>query len=185
MWTIFKSLYWIWYNIASGLCFGFLASRHEILALRPGIEPAPPALEGEVLTTGLPGKSLVNSSEAEGTRQRFLGRAALGLGFDVRIGIYFCVSLVAQMVKNLLAMQETQGWSPGREGPLEKEMATYSSILVWRIPWTEVPGRLQSTGLQRDGHSWVTNTNTFTGLYWSWEKDISERKERKVQGMEV
>ena len=39
MWAIFKSLYWIWYNIASGLCFGFLASRHEILALRPGIEP--------------------------------------------------------------------------------------------------------------------------------------------------
>ena len=124
-----------------------------ILAPRPGIEPAPPALEGEVLTTGLPGKSLVNSSEAEGTRQRFLGRAALGLGFDVRIGIYFCVSLVAQMVKNLLAMQETQGRSLGREGPLEKEMATHSSILVWRIPWTEVPGRLQSTGLQRDGHS--------------------------------
>ena len=73
--------------------------------------------------------------EAKGTRERFLGKAALGLGFDVCIGIYFCVSLVAQMVKNLPAMQETQGWSLGREGSLEKEMATHSSILVWRIPW--------------------------------------------------
>ena len=80
-----------------------------ILAPKPGTEPTASALEGEVLTTGLPGKSLINSSEAKGTRERFPGKAALGLGFDVRIGIYFCVSLVAQMVKNLPAMQETQG----------------------------------------------------------------------------
>ena len=44
------------------------------------------------------------------------------------------------------------GRSPGREDPLEKEMVTHSSILAWRIPWTEKPGRLQSTGLQRVGH---------------------------------
>ena len=149
-----------------------------ILAPKPGTEPTASALEGEVLTTGLPGKSLINSSEAKGTRERFPGKAALGLGFDVRIGIYFCVSLVAQMVKNLPAMQETQGWSLGRESPLEKEMATHSSILVWRIPWTEVPGGLQPMGSQRVGHSWVTNTNTFAGIYWSWEKDISERNRK-------
>ena len=53
-------------------------------------------------------------------------------------------SLVAQLVKNLPAMQETQVWSLGQEGPLEKEMATHSSILAWEIPWTEEPSWLQS-----------------------------------------
>ena len=53
-------------------------------------------------------------------------------------------SLVAQMVKHLPAMQETQVWSLGWENPLEKEMATHSSILAWKIPWTEEPGRLNS-----------------------------------------
>ena len=57
-------------------------------------------------------------------------------------------SLVAQSVKNLPAMQETQVRSLGREDPLEKEMATHSNILPWRIPWTEEPGGLQSTGSQ-------------------------------------
>ena len=57
-------------------------------------------------------------------------------------------SLVAQMVKNLPAIQETWVRSLGWEDPLEKEMATHSNILAWRIPWTEEPGRLQSTGLQ-------------------------------------
>ena len=55
---------------------------------------------------------------------------------------------VAQMVKNLPAMQETQVQSLGQEDPLEKEMATHSSILVWKIPWTEEPGGLQSMGFQ-------------------------------------
>ena len=56
------------------------------------------------------------------------------------------------MVKNLPAMQETQVQSLGQEAPLEKGIATHSSILVWRIPWTEEPGGLQSMGLQRVGH---------------------------------
>ena len=60
--------------------------------------------------------------------------------------------LVAQTVKNLTAMQETQVQSLGWEGPLEKEMATHSSILTWKIPWTELPSRLQSMGSQRVGH---------------------------------
>ena len=55
---------------------------------------------------------------------------------------------MAQMVKNLPAMQETQIQSLRWEGPLEKEVATHSSILAWRIPWTEEPGRLQSMGTQ-------------------------------------
>ena len=61
-------------------------------------------------------------------------------------------SLVAQMVKRLTAMWETQFQSLGWEDPLEKEMATHSSTLAWKIPWTEEPGRLQSMGSQRDGH---------------------------------
>ena len=55
-------------------------------------------------------------------------------------------------IKRLPAKQETRVQSLGREDPLEKEMATHSSILAWRIPWTEEPGGLQSTGLQRVGH---------------------------------
>ena len=57
-------------------------------------------------------------------------------------------SLVAQLVKKLPAMQETQVQFLGQEDPLEKEMATHSSILAWRISWTEKPGRLQSMGSQ-------------------------------------
>ncbi|MDU9778308.1 hypothetical protein, partial [Helicobacter pylori] len=60
--------------------------------------------------------------------------------------------LVAQTVKNLPAMQETQVQSLGQEDPLEKEMATHSSTLAWKIPGTEEPGRLQSMGSQRVGH---------------------------------
>ena len=59
---------------------------------------------------------------------------------------------VAQRLKDLPAMQETCVWSLGQEDLLEKEMATHSSILAWRIPWTEEPGGLQSTGSQRVGH---------------------------------
>ena len=62
-------------------------------------------------------------------------------------------SLVAQMVQNPPAMQETSVRSLGPEDPLEKGMATHSSILAWRIPRTEEPGGLQSTGLQRVKHS--------------------------------
>ena len=58
-------------------------------------------------------------------------------------------SLVAQMIKNLLAMQETRVQSLGQEDLLVKEMATHSSILAWEIPWTEEPGGLQSMGSQK------------------------------------
>ena len=63
-----------------------------------------------------------------------------------------CCNLVAQRVKRLPAMQETWVRSLGQEDPLEKEMATHSSTLAWKIPWTEKPGRLQSMGSQRVGH---------------------------------
>ena len=70
-------------------------------------------------------------------------------------------SLVTQTVKNLPAMQETQEtWvqSLGWEDPLEKEMGAHSSILAWKIPWTEEPCRLQSLGSQRVRHDWATNS---------------------------
>ena len=75
------------------------------------------------------------------------------------LGVNFCdlysfnrASLLAQMVKRLPAMRETRVQSLGREDPLEKEMATHSSTLAWKIPWIEEPGRLQSMGSQRVGH---------------------------------
>ena len=61
------------------------------------------------------------------------------------------------MVKRLLAMQETQVQSLGPEDPLEKEIATHSSILAWEIPWTEEPGWLQSMGSHRVRHNLATN----------------------------
>ena len=65
---------------------------------------------------------------------------------------YHVVTLVAQMVKNLPAMQETQVQFLSQGDNLEKEMATHSGILAWRIPWTEEPGWLQPMGLQRVRH---------------------------------
>ena len=65
---------------------------------------------------------------------------------------YSWASLVAQLVKNLPAMWETLVRSLGWEGPLEKEMAIHSSVIAWKIPWTEEPDRLQSMGSQRVGH---------------------------------
>ena len=73
-----------------------------------------------------------------------------------------CASLVVQSVKNLPVVQDTQVQSLGWEDPLEKEMATHSSILAWRISWTEEPGGLQSMGSQRVEHNWVTNTHLLT-----------------------
>ena len=70
-------------------------------------------------------------------------------------------SLVAQTVKRLSTMRETWVQSLDWEDPLEKEMATPSSILAWIIPWTEEPGRLQSMGSQRVGHDWEPNAFTF------------------------
>ena len=63
------------------------------------------------------------------------------------------------MVKNQSAVQKTQAPFLGQENPLEKEMAIHSSILAWRIPWTEDPGGLQSMGSQRVGHDLATNAD--------------------------
>ena len=79
-------------------------------------------------------------------------------------GIYHIASLVAQTVKRLPATWETWVWSLGWEDPLEKEMATHSSILAWRTPRMEEPGGLQSTGSQRVRHNWATSLLLFNLL---------------------
>ena len=71
---------------------------------------------------------------------------------DIYVRSYIWTSLVAQMVKHLPTMRETWVRSLSWEDPLEKEIATQSSTLAWKIPWTEEPGRLQSMGSQRVGH---------------------------------
>ena len=88
--------------------------------------------------------------------------------------------LVAQMVKNLPAMQDTWVWSLDLKDPLEKGMATHSNIFAWRIPWTEEPSGLQSMASQRVGHDWVTNIFT----YFQWrcrhkEQTFGHRGERR------
>ena len=79
---------------------------------------------------------------------------------------------VAQTVKRLPTMRETWVWSLGWEFPLEKEMATHSSTLTWKIPWTEEPGRLQSMGSQRVGHDWATS------LHFSFSSGTSQPRDR-------
>ena len=81
----------------------------------------------------------------------------LSLSLSLSVYMYYIwASLVSQTVKHLSAMLETQVQSLGREDPLEKEMATHSIILAWKIPQTGEPGRLQFMGLQRVRHDWVT-----------------------------
>ena len=79
---------------------------------------------------------------------------------DVRVGSSGA-SLVAQTVKNMPVMQETWVPSLGQEDPLEKGMATHTSILVWKIPWTEKPGRLQSMESQRVRNDWSNLASTW------------------------
>ena len=89
-------------------------------------------------------------------------------------------SLMAQWGKNPPAVQDTQEtwvWFLGWEDPLEKGMATRSSILAWRIPWTKETGRLQSTGLQRVGHDWVTSTTTMAESKEELKSLLMEMKE--------
>ena len=76
------------------------------------------------------------------------------------------LSLVAQRLKRLPAMRETWVRSLGREDPQEKEMATHSSTLAWRIPWTEELGGLQSTGSQRVGHDFTFTFFALMANFW-------------------
>ena len=74
------------------------------------------------------------------------------LGLTEKNTFIYIFILVAQLVKHLPTMRESQVHSRGQEDPLEKEMATHFSILAWKIPWMEEPGRRQSMGYRRVGH---------------------------------
>ena len=114
--------------------------------LDPGIERTFPALAGEFFTTEPSGKPYTCTVS---------GNSELNLNSDALFGYWSAgtgASLMAQWVKNLPAVQEMRVQSLGGEDPLEKEMATHSSILAWKIPWTEETRRLQSIGLQRVRH---------------------------------
>ena len=78
--------------------------------------------------------------------------------------IYLIIFTSGSVVKNLLVKQEAQVWSLGWEDPLEKGMATHSSVLVRRIPWTEEPGKLQSVWSQRVRHNWSAKRTTHSCL---------------------
>ena len=122
-------------------------------------EQAPPPCPSSLtnlITIGLSSK-FTGELEAQGTpsklRIKFTCLSLWGVGNAT--DLYFTPPLVAQMVKNLPSMQETWVRCLGQEDPQEKKMATHSSILAWRIPWTEDPGSLQFMGLQV-GHDWAT-----------------------------
>ena len=119
----------------------------------PGIEPASPVLAGGFFTTESSGKpkKIVKRNENQGLVTSLL-------------------LVVAQTVNNLPAMWETWVWFLHLEDSLEKGTITYSSILAWRIPRTEEPGRIRSKGLQQVGHHWATFTFTFTYCWWSMIK---------------
>ena len=91
-------------------------------------------------------------------------------------------SLVAQRVKHLPAMWKTWVWLLGWEDPLEKEMATHSSILAWKIQWTEKPGGLNSMGSQRVGHDWATSLSHRwhypNGRKWRGPKETLDEGEK-------
>ena len=111
---------------------------------------------------------------AQGGAGRKFGRNLTSLFFQIaKDYIWWYVleaSLVAQRIKCLPAMRETRVQSLGWEDPLEKELATHSSILAQRIPWTEEPGGLQSLGLQRVGHDWATSH-----ILWNAIKNLLHR----------
>ena len=92
--------------------------------------------------------------------------------FVTEKSVAFRASQGALVVKNRLPCRRDAVQSLSQEGPLEEGMATRSSILAWRIPWTGEPGRLGSKGLKRVGHDWVTNTFTSTKSSTSYEKKL-------------
>ena len=98
-----------------------------------------------------------NSDHLNQQRIRGMYSIKKKMDHDKRSPLKWPLNSSVQTVKRLPAMRETWVRSLGREDPLEKETATHSSLLAWRIPWTEEPGGLQSTGSQRVGHNWATS----------------------------
>ena len=94
--------------------------------------------------------------------------------------VYGKPSLVAQVVKHLSKVQKTRVLTLGWEDPMEKEMATHSSTLAWKIPWTEEPGGLQSTGLQRVRHDWATSLSLSPVMAGGFLSTVPPTKSRHI-----
>ena len=119
----------------------------------PETEPTSPALVGRFFTAEPPGKcSPLWKYMCSQTHTYACTHARAHTHTHTHIYIYAWASLMAQMVKNLPAMQETWVRFLDWKDPLEKRMVTHSGIIVWRVSWTKEPHRLQSMGLQRVGH---------------------------------
>ena len=147
----------------------FKATSFRIWNSSTGI-PSPPLALFIVM---LPKAHLTSHSRMSGSRWVITPSwlSELWRSFLYRSSVYSEASLVAQRLKRLPARRETRVRSLGQEDPLEKEMATYSSILAWRIPWKKEPGRLQSMGSQRVGHDWVTSLSF--SLYYTLRCPVS------------
>ena len=91
----------------------------------------------------------------------------------------------SSMVKNLPAMLETWVWSLGQEDPLEKGKTIYSSILAWRIPWTEEPGRLQSMDSQRVRHNWLTLVMLFLHIHVLFQKNLKNLRVNQLYSNKI
>ena len=89
-------------------------------------------------------------------------------------------SLVAQTAKRLSTMRETRVQALGWEDPLEKEMAIHSRTIVWKIPWTEEPGRLQPMGSQRVRHDWATSLSLLKLISYSKSVTLQWKKEKII-----
>ena len=113
------------------------------------------AAHSSVLAWRIPGMGEPGGLPSMGSHR--IGHNWSDLAYSIAYVVQRCAFLMAQMVKHLPAVQETQVQSLGWEDALEKEMATHSSTLAWKIPWTEEPGRLQSMGSQRVWHDWATS----------------------------
>ena len=147
----------------------------------PGIEPGSPVLQANALLSEPPGKSIRGLNyhqfdfqinfllvSLEGPPMWITFLRFLALGFQLGLpnqkqGLFSWLR-----VNNLLTMQEIQVYCLSQENPLHEDMATHSSILAWRIPWTEEPGGLSSVGLPRVIHNWETDMN----MNQKWWQDI-------------
>ena len=136
-WIVGSLFFWLYLEVCG------------ILVPQPGTEPGPPAVEMQSL--GPPMHSISVCS----VYQTLCDPRNFSLPASPVHGIF--QGRIAQMVKHLPAMQETWVRSLSWEDPLEKEMATHSSTLAWKIPWMEESGRLQYMGSQRVGHYWATS----------------------------
>ena len=150
----------LYHGLPQGHCTSYL---YSLKFLPPGTCPVPSGHISHCANVPLSETaSLINPSKVESLRQH-LHPFPISFYCSSLISIWYTFSsLLAQMVNNLPAMQQTQVRSLGWEGPLEKGMDTHSSILAWRIPMSEEPGGLQSIGLQAVGHDWSNLTHTHT-----------------------